>query len=79
MQTYLFHLRDGSDVLLDPDGRELPSIEAVAAAALYEARAIISADALGGRINLAQHIEVEDETGTIVHRLDLRNAVSVLR
>lgn len=77
MQSYLFHLRDGSDVLLDPDGRELPSLEAVAAAALYEARAIISADALGGRINLAQEIQVEDESGSIVHRLDLRDAVSV--
>lgn len=77
MQNYLFHLRDGSDVLIDPDGRELPSLDAVGAAALYEARAIISADALGGKINLAQQIEVEDESGLIVHRLDLRDAVSI--
>jgi len=77
MQSYLFHLRNGTDVLIDPDGRDLPSLGAVAAAALREARAIISADALGGRINLAQEIQVEDQNGVIVHRLGLREAVSI--
>jgi len=77
MHSYLFHLRDGSDVLIDPDGRSLPDLDAVAAAALREARAIVSADALGSTINLLLEIEVEDENGVIVHRLDLRDAVCV--
>ena len=60
METYFFHLRDGKNVLLDPEGRSLPSLEAVAGAALFEARAIISADAIAGKIVLNQAIEVED-------------------
>ena len=50
MKTYYFHLRDGVDTLLDPEGRELSSIAAVIAATLHEARSIIGADALGGSI-----------------------------
>ena len=77
MDTYYFHLRDGTDVLLDPDGRSLPSLGAVAGAALYEARAIISADAIGGRIRLNQAIEVEDEQGQTVCRVAFTDAVLV--
>lgn len=77
MQTYYFHLRDGTDVLLDPDGRALPSLAAVAGAALLEARAIISAEAKGGRISLNQSIDVEDEAGQVVHSLPFAEAVQI--
>jgi len=77
VQTYYFHLRDGTDVLLDPDGRALPSLAAVAGAALLEARAIISAEAKGGRISLNQSIDVEDEAGQVVHSLPFAEAVQI--
>ena len=77
MQTYYFHLRDGTDVLLDPDGRPLPSLAAVAGAALFEARAIISADAKGGNISLGQSIEVENEAGELVHSIAFADAVEI--
>lgn len=77
MQTYYFHLRDGTDVLLDPDGRALPSLSAVAGAALFEARAIISADAKGGKISLGQSIDVEDEAGQLVHTVTFADAVQI--
>ena len=77
MQTYYFHLRDGTDVLLDPDGRALPSLAVVAGAALFEARAIISADVKAGRISLAQSIDVENESGTLVHTLAFTDAVEI--
>ena len=77
MHTYYFHLRDGADVLLDPDGRLLPSLAAVAGAALFEARAIISADAVGGKISLGQSIDVENESGQVVHTLAFADAVNI--
>lgn len=79
MQTYFFHLRNGSDVLLDPEGRSLPSIEAVAAAAMREARALISAEVINGHISLISHINVEDQAGQVVHSLSFEDAVRIER
>jgi len=77
LEIYYFHLRDGTDVLLDPDGRSLPSLSAVAGAALFEARAIISADAKAGKLRLNQSIEVEDKRGQTVCRVAFKDAVLV--
>ena len=79
MTLYYFHLRNGEDVLLNPEGRELASLERVAAASLTEAREIISHDAKEGRIKLSYHLDVEDASGAIVHRLDFEDAVVVQR
>jgi hypothetical protein len=79
VSRYYFHLRDGHDVLLDPEGQEFPSLPAIEAAALENARDIISHDAREGRIMLAYHLDVEDAAGAIVHRLDFEDAVEVIR
>lgn len=79
MPRYFFHLRDGVDRLLDPDGRDLPSLEAVEAVTLDEARGVISHDALEGRIKLTYRIDVEDAEGHQVHRLEFEDAVDVIR
>jgi len=78
MALFFFHLRDGVDRLLDPDGRDLPDIQAVKQSSLREARGLISHEALGGQINMAQAIEVEDEAGLVVHRLDFDKAVAIV-
>jgi len=74
---YFFHLCDGRDTLIDPDGREIGDRSTLGDIALKEARAMISQDAYGGRIELDQFIEVRDEAGTLVHRLSFRNAVNI--
>ena len=79
MPQYFFHLHNGHDVLLDGEGMELESLRAVTAQALKEARSLISHDALDGRINLNQHIEVEAPVGTVVHRLEFMDAVEIVR
>ncbi|MFL6722332.1 MAG: DUF6894 family protein [Sphingomonas sp.] len=76
MALYYFHLRDGVDVLLDPEGRELDSGN-IAEAALTEARAIISADARNGHVFLDQNIDVQDASGAIVHCIAFEDAVQV--
>jgi hypothetical protein len=77
LSLYYFHLRNGTDVLLDAEGRELDAA-AVAAAALGEARSIISHDALAGRILLDQHIDVENGAGETVHCLAFADAVKIV-
>jgi uncharacterized protein DUF6894 len=79
MKIYYFHLCDGTDVLLDPEGRWLPDMNAVIALALVEARSIIGAEALEGSIKMSQHIDVHDEKGTLVHSLQFEDAVQVTR
>jgi uncharacterized protein DUF6894 len=76
MAIYYFHLCDGTDVLLDPEGRELDR-SALAGAALAEARAIVAADAETGHIDFDQHIEVRDAAGAVVHRIAFAEAVRV--
>lgn len=77
MPVYFFHLRDGDDVLLDPDGRALSGPESIAECALAEARALIGDEARLGRIRLDQRIEVEDAEGRVVHRLPFAEAVEI--
>jgi hypothetical protein len=76
MSIYFFHLCNGVDVLLDPDGRELEPND-VAAAAMTEARAIVAADARSGHIDLDQRIDVEDGLGKLVHRLLFEDAIKI--
>jgi hypothetical protein len=78
MPRYYFHLRDGEDILLDPEGRELNHPGAYEQMALNEARAIISDDAKAGRIELRHRIEVEDEAGSPVHRLHFHDAIEIV-
>lgn len=78
MSLYFFHLRDGVDVLLDPEGREIERVDQIADLALKEARAIIGDEALSGTILLDKHIDVEDATGTIVYALPFTNAVEIV-
>ena len=52
MSVYFFHLRDGIDILLDPEGRQLNGPDAIPEAALADARSIIGHDSVNGRIML---------------------------
>lgn len=77
MALYFFHLSDGHQALIDPEGRELEDPSMIGGLALKEARAMISQDALGGRIMLNQFIEVRDKDGKLVHQLCFRDAVTI--
>ena len=75
---YFFHLRDGSERLLDPQGAEIDDPALISPMVLREARTLISQEALSGEINLGQRIEVEDDTGRLVHSLQFADAVRIL-
>lgn len=57
----------------------LAGVAEVIGTALREARALIAADAIEGRIGLNRQIEVEDELGLIIHKLPFERAVWVER
>jgi hypothetical protein len=79
LPLYYFHLRDGHDVLLDPEGRELDGTDAILTQALRDARSIISDDALRGRIMLNQRIDVEDALRNVVLSLEFADAIEIVR
>jgi hypothetical protein len=78
MGIYFFHLRNGEDVLLDPEGRRL-EVGSIAAAALSEARSIMSADCHAGEVDLNQNIDVEDSAGKLIHRVSFADAISIIQ
>lgn len=78
MPLYYFHLRDGVDVLIDPEGSELTDLAAAQRQAMVAARSLLSVDALEGRLRLDLRLDVEDEHGNIVHRLPFAAAVEVV-
>lgn len=77
MSLFFFHLRDGTDTLIDEEGAELPNAEEARESALLHARSIISHDALQGRINLDQRIDVLDEAGALICSLRFADAVKL--
>jgi len=78
MPLYYFHLRDGTDVLLDHEGRELEGHDAIVATTLAEARDMLSAEARAGRLCLDQVIDVEDQSGIVVHQLAFADALTII-
>ncbi len=77
MALYFFHLCDGRDSIIDPEGREIANPAMIPGSALRDARSIISHEALLGMIDLGCAIEVRDEAGKLVHELQFRDAVTI--
>jgi hypothetical protein len=77
MALYYFHLRDGKDVLLDPEGCELPDFKAVVDRTMATARSILSADLLDGHLDLDLRIDVVDAKGKTIHSLNFADAVQI--
>lgn len=79
MRNVFFHLIAGDEETLDEEGRSFSAISDVISVALSEARSIISADALEGRIDLDQHLRVENGRGKVIHRLAFSDAVEIFK
>lgn len=78
MATYYFHVRADDEQLLDLEGRVPGGFDDVVIAALMEVRALLGSEALGGCIDLRQHLDVEDASGGLVHRLPFIDAVRIV-
>ncbi len=78
MARYFMHLRDGTEQILDPEGLEFPTIEALRKAVLVSARDLMTGDVREGVIDLRFRIDVEDESGDIVYTLPFKHAVNII-
>jgi hypothetical protein len=78
MAHYYFHLVNGGDSLIDPEGRDMTDASMIPAAALRDARNILSHDMLDGEINLGCAIEVRDDTGGLIYDLSFHDAVTII-
>lgn len=78
MARYFMHLRDGTEQILDPEGLEFPTIEALRKAVLVSARDLMTGDVREGVIDLRFRIDVEDEGGEIIYSLPFKHAVNII-
>ena len=68
MGLYYLHLRDGTDLNLEPEGVEFADLDSIRKAVHLGARDIIANDVKSdGLVDLRQRIDAEDEAGTVVY------------
>lgn len=75
MPTFYFHVRDGAGLTEDPDGSDLPDLEAARAEALAAAR-----DILAERIKRAKNpdrrrFEIHDDAGRMLGTVPFLDAL----
>ena len=78
MARYFMHLRDGTEQLLDPEGMEYPSLDAVRKATLVTARDLMTGDIRAGVLDFRFRIDVETESGEIIYTLSFKHAVNII-
>ena len=78
MPLYFMNLRDGTSELLDPEGREFPSLATLRSAVLMTARDLMIGDIHIGLLDLRFRIDAEDDAGTIVYSLSFEDAISII-
>lgn len=77
MPRFFLHVRSGTDtVLLDTEGLMIGEMD-LQAATLAAARERMSQQVLAGELRLNERIDVEDESGAIVHSLAFFDAIEV--
>ena len=76
MPHYFFHLYDDL-IVLDQEGKELPSLQAARENALDNAREMACAEVLDGHLNLKHRIEIADESGKVLATVPFRDVVVV--
>jgi len=78
MPRYFLHLRDGTEELLDPEGSELDSLEALRKSVLVTVRDLMAGDMRQGVLDLRFRIDAEDPDGVIVYTLPFKHAVNII-
>lgn len=78
MTRYFMHLRDGTEQILDPEGLEFPTVEALRKAVLVAARDLMTGDIREGVIDLRFRIDVETENGEMIYSLPFKHAVNII-
>ena len=77
MPLYFLHVRDGADLLLDPDGSNLPNLAAARTEAIESARELISAAVLtGSPLGLQRSFQIDDADGVTLLNVPFSEAIN---
>lgn len=74
MPLFYLHIRDGDKLVEDPDGSDLPDLEAAHSEALKGARGILAEMLRKGEVLDGQTIEITDEAGAVLAVVRFRDA-----
>lgn len=66
MPNFYFHIRDGDALTEDPEGSDLPDLEAARAEALTAVRQIAAEGIRTGKRVLGKSMEITDEAGRVL-------------
>jgi hypothetical protein len=78
MPHFFLHLRDHVDETLDPEGLDLPDLDALKRAVLEAARDVMAGDLRNGLIDLRYRIDAENAQGAVVFSLPFQHAVNII-
>ncbi|RYG99978.1 MAG: hypothetical protein EON58_01875 [Alphaproteobacteria bacterium] len=79
MARYYLHLRDHIEETLDPEGVELPDLNAVKQAVLENVRDVLAGELRStGVLDLRYRVDAETGDGEVVHSLTFKDAFSVI-
>lgn len=75
MPRFFFNIRNGDELIADPDGTDLPDLDAAVEEALNDARELLSEIVKLGNLVDGQAFEIADETGKVVRTVSFKDAV----
>ncbi|PXW53123.1 hypothetical protein [Methylobacterium sp. B4] len=75
MVRFFLHLRDGTELIEDPDGSELPDLNAARAEARDAARDIMAGMVRAGELLDGQQIEIRDAAGALLDVVRLKDVL----
>ena len=79
MPTYYFHIRDNDALLRDPDGLELPHLDAARTECRKVIVSVLSEEQMDELTSADLEFQIEDETGRTVLMVPFRLAVPLVR
>ncbi|MCJ2106705.1 hypothetical protein MKK70_15225 [Methylobacterium sp. E-041] len=75
MPRFYLHLRDGDDLVEDPDGSDLPNVEAAKEEARASARYLLAERLREGKLIDGQRFEIVDEVENLCAVVGLREVI----
>jgi hypothetical protein len=77
MPRFRFNIHDAHFEAPDEEGQELPGLAQARAVAIAGIRSILGGELESGVIDLRGHIDVADESGRVMMRVDFAEAVEI--
>jgi hypothetical protein len=75
MPRYYFHIRTADAFIRDPDGSDLPDLDAARVEAGHSARHLLAELLRDGEVVDGQVFEISDEAGAVLERVPLRSVI----